>query len=44
MRGAETDIWDTIQAVAAPPRPARIGLKDGRIAMFKVDISQLEAT
>jgi hypothetical protein len=42
--GAETDIWDTIQAVAAPPCPARIGLKDGLIAMFKVDISQLEAT
>jgi hypothetical protein len=42
--GAETDIWDTIQAVAIPPRPARIGRKDGLIAMFKVDVSQLEAT
>jgi hypothetical protein len=42
--GAETDIWDSIPAVAVPPRPARIGLKDGLIAMFKVDISQLEAT
>jgi hypothetical protein len=40
--GAETDIWDTIQAAAVPPRPACIGLKDG--LMFKVDISQLEAT
>jgi hypothetical protein len=40
--GAETDIWDTIQAAAASPRPARIGLKDG--LRFKVDISQLEAT
>jgi hypothetical protein len=44
--GAETDIWDTIHPLlaAAPPRPACIGLKDGIIAMFKVDISQLEAT
>jgi hypothetical protein len=40
--GAETDIWNTIPAVAVPPRPAHIGLKDGLIAMFKV--SQLEAT
>jgi hypothetical protein len=40
--GAETDIWDTIQAAAVPPLPARIGLKDG--LMFKVDISHLEAT
>jgi hypothetical protein len=44
--GAETDIWDTIHPLlaAVPLRPARIGLKDGLIAMFKVDISQLEAT
>jgi hypothetical protein len=42
--GAETDIWDSIPAVAVPLRPARTGLKDGLIAMFKVDISQLEAT
>jgi hypothetical protein len=45
--GAETDIWDTIppNLAAVPPRPhAPIGLKDGLIAMFKVDISQLEAT
>jgi hypothetical protein len=44
--GAETDIWDSIPAVAVPHRPARTctGLKDGLIAMFKVDISQLEAT
>jgi hypothetical protein len=44
---AETDIWDTIvqNLAAVPPRPhTRIGLKDGLIAMFKVDISQLEAT
>jgi hypothetical protein len=41
---AETDIWDTIvqNLAAVPPRPhTRIGLKDGLIAMFKVDISQL---
>jgi hypothetical protein len=45
--GAETDIWDTIHPnlAAVPLRPhARIGLKDGLIAMFKVDISQLAAT
>jgi hypothetical protein len=45
--GTETDIWDTIHPnlAAVPPRPhACIGLKDGLIAMFKVDISQLEAT
>jgi hypothetical protein len=45
--GAETDIWDTIHQnlAAVLPRPhTRIGLKDGLIAMFKVDISQLEAT
>jgi hypothetical protein len=45
--GAETDIWDTIHQnlAAVPPRPhTRIGLKDGLIAMFKVEISQLEAT
>jgi hypothetical protein len=45
--GVETDIWDTTHSnlAAVPPRPhARIGLKDGLIAMFKVDISQLEAT
>jgi hypothetical protein len=45
--GAETDIWDTIYAnpLADPVIPlTRIGLKDGLIAMFKVDISQLEAT
>jgi hypothetical protein len=44
---AETDIWDTIHpnlAAVPPPPHARIGLKDGLIAMFKVDISQLEAT
>jgi hypothetical protein len=43
--GAETDIWDTIHPnLAAVPPHARIGLKDGLIAMFKVDISQKEAT
>jgi hypothetical protein len=41
LGGTETDIWDTIHPnlAAAPPRPhAHIGLKDGLIAMFKVDI------
>jgi hypothetical protein len=45
--GSETDLWDTIHAnpLADPVIPlTRIGLKDGLIAMFKVDISQLEAT
>jgi hypothetical protein len=45
--GAEADIWDTIHQnlVAVPPPPHTcIGLKDGLIAIFKVDISQLEAT
>jgi hypothetical protein len=45
--GAETDLYDTIHANpgAVPPTPhTHIGLKDGLIAMFKVDISQLEAT
>jgi hypothetical protein len=45
--GAETDIWDTIvQNLAAVPARLHtcIDLKDGLISMFKVDISQLEAT
>jgi hypothetical protein len=45
--GAKTELWDTIHANpgAQPPIPHTcIGLKDGLIAMFKVDISQLEAT
>jgi hypothetical protein len=45
--GAKTDLWDIIHANpnSVPPIPhTRIGLKDGLIAMFKVDISQLEAT
>jgi hypothetical protein len=45
--GSETDLWDTVHANpnAVPPiSHTRIGLKDGLIAMFKVDISQLEAT
>jgi hypothetical protein len=45
--GAETDIWDTVHANpnAVPPiSHTCIGLKDGLIAMFKVNISQLEAT
>jgi hypothetical protein len=44
--GSETDLWDTVHANLAdvPPRPhTRIGLKEGLITMFKVDISQLEA-
>jgi hypothetical protein len=44
--GSETDLWETIH-----PNPntdpvipfTRIGLKDGLITIFKVDISQLEA-
>jgi hypothetical protein len=46
-RGAETDIWDTIvqNLAAVPARPHTcIGLKDGLISIYKVDISQLEAT
>jgi hypothetical protein len=45
--GSETDLWDTVHAnlAAVPPRPhTRIGLKDGLITMFKVDIIRLEAT
>jgi hypothetical protein len=45
--GSESDLWDTVHAnlAAVPPRPDTcIGLKDGLIIMFKVDISQLEAT
>jgi hypothetical protein len=45
--GSKTDLWKTIHANpnADPVIPlTRIGLKDGLIAMFKVDISQLEAT
>jgi hypothetical protein len=45
--GAETELWDTIHANlnAVQPCPhSRIGLKDGLMAMFKVDLSQLEAT
>jgi hypothetical protein len=44
---SETDLWETIHANpnADPVIPLIcIGLKDGLIAMFKVDISQLEAT
>jgi hypothetical protein len=44
---AETDIWDIIvqnlEAVPARPHTCK-GLKDGLLSMFKVDISQLEAT
>jgi hypothetical protein len=45
--GSKTDLLETIHANpnADPVIPLnRIGLKDGLIAMFKVDISQLEAT
>jgi hypothetical protein len=45
--GSETDLWETTHANpnADPVIPLTcIGLKDGLIAMFKVDISQLEAT
>jgi hypothetical protein len=45
--GSETDLWETIHANpnADPVIPfTRIGLKDGLITMFQVDISQLEAT
>jgi hypothetical protein len=45
--GAKTELWETIwaNANAVPPiAVTRIGLKDGLITMFKVDISQLEAT
>jgi hypothetical protein len=45
--GSKTDLWETIHANpnADPVIPiTRVGLKDGLIAMFKADISQLEAT
>jgi hypothetical protein len=45
--GPKTDLWDTIHANLAAVFPCPhtcIGLKDGLIAMFNVDISQLEAT
>jgi hypothetical protein len=45
--GSETDLWETIHANLNTDTVipfTRVGLKDGLIAMFKVDISQLEAT